>query len=431
MCIRDSTNTGLSTTLVNTDGDAEPDYRDTDSDGDGTNDIAENGSFLNSLSGSDNDGDGLDDNFDDVDTSGTGIFDVNDNNDTPSTSLGDGDADVNTGGDMDYRDILNGIDTDGDGITDDVDIDDDNDGILDTVECTSSPTIPGAGASAVTASLNTTNDSEVLDGINGNGARFNSTGDIMVVDLGVVVAAGTIIDIESRATTTADKEIQIQQSDASGNFTSNPLAITVATYAANGTTAFNTEYTLATNARFLKITMNVRAGGRVNVDYIAYRSHTSTSCTDDFDGDGIANSLDIDADNDGILDVVEAQTTAGYIAPSGTVGTNGLYDVFETSADSGTPSFTPEMTVNDGNPDYLDIDTDDDGIPDNIEAQTTQGYDIPTGTFGLNGADAEYENNDTFTATGLSPLNFESTGDADFRDTDSDDDGILDIDESD
>ena len=37
----------------------------------------------------------------------------------------------------------------------------------------------------------------------------------------------------------------------------------------------------------------------------------------DTDGDGIADHLDIDKDNDGITDNVEAQTTAGYVAPSG------------------------------------------------------------------------------------------------------------------
>ena len=37
----------------------------------------------------------------------------------------------------------------------------------------------------------------------------------------------------------------------------------------------------------------------------------------DTDSDGIFNHLDLDSDNDGIPDNVEAQTTAGYIAPSG------------------------------------------------------------------------------------------------------------------
>lgn len=47
----------------------------------------------------------------------------------------------------------------------------------------------------------------------------------------------------------------------------------------------------------------------------------------DFDGDGIPNHLDLDSDNDGILDNIEFQTTSGYTAPSGSVGTNGYYDI--------------------------------------------------------------------------------------------------------
>lgn len=37
----------------------------------------------------------------------------------------------------------------------------------------------------------------------------------------------------------------------------------------------------------------------------------------DTDGDGLINCFDLDSDNDGIPDNVEAQTTTGYIAPSG------------------------------------------------------------------------------------------------------------------
>ena len=62
----------------------------------------------------------------------------------------------------------------------------------------------------------------------------------------------------------------------------------------------------------------------------------------DSDGDGVANSFDLDSDNDGITDNVEAQSTEGYVAPSGVGGTNdfrdidndGLDDVYDSSDDS-------------------------------------------------------------------------------------------------
>nr|WP_284699649.1 DUF4347 domain-containing protein [Sphingomonas lycopersici] len=52
------------------------------------------------------------------------------------------------------------------------------------------------------------------------------------------------------------------------------------------------------------------------------------------DGDGIESRLDLDSDNDGITDNVEAQKTKGYIAPSGTdADRNGLDDIYQSSTE--------------------------------------------------------------------------------------------------
>jgi len=103
----------------------------------------------------------------------------------------------------------------------------------------------------------------------------------------------------------------------------------------------------------------------------------------DTDGDGIANHLDIDSDNDGIPDNIEAQTTTGYIAPSGIgsamVDTNGdgLDDVYDTppngdTGETGSLGLTPvnsddDATTSDTTPDYLDTDSDNDGRNDTLE----------------------------------------------------------------
>jgi len=80
----------------------------------------------------------------------------------------------------------------------------------------------------------------------------------------------------------------------------------------------------------------------------------------DIDGDGIINSLDIDSDNDGITDSVEAQLSQSYKAPSGTVDANGIDIVYGTG-------LIAVDTDGDGTADYKDSDSDNDGRLDIIE----------------------------------------------------------------
>ncbi|HID44898.1 MAG TPA: hypothetical protein EYP34_04000, partial [Chromatiaceae bacterium] len=75
------------------------------------------------------------------------------------------------------------------------------------------------------------------------------------------------------------------------------------------------------------------------------------------DGDGVTDQLDLDADNDGIPDAVEAQPTATYTAP-----TNNTL-------------FIPVDTDNDGTSDYLDTDSDNDAKLDSAESGLTPGAD--------------------------------------------------------
>ncbi|MGB5555342.1 MAG: gliding motility-associated C-terminal domain-containing protein [Flavobacteriaceae bacterium] len=142
----------------------------------------------------------------------------------------------------------------------------------------------------------------------------------------------------------------------------------------------------------------------------------------DTDGDTIPNYLDIDSDNDGILDNYEAQRLANYIAPSGIdANGNGLDDAYEFSTGFG---LTPIDTDRGGIPDYLDIDSDIDGIRDNIEGQPYVGYVPPSGIDANgNGLDDAYEGTFGF---GINPINTDGDLYPDFRDFDSDGDGIKD-----
>lgn len=152
----------------------------------------------------------------------------------------------------------------------------------------------------------------------------------------------------------------------------------------------------------------------------------STDPTDS-DGDGIPDYLDIDSDNDGIPDNIEAQTTKGYIRPSGTDANNmGLDDAY---GQNGNLGLFPVDTDGDGMPDYLDEDSDDDGVPDYIEGHDHNHDGVPDVVFigsdkNKNGLDDGFER----TAALQDPINglpdTDRDEEADFRDPDDDGDGI-------
>ena len=90
----------------------------------------------------------------------------------------------------------------------------------------------------------------------------------------------------------------------------------------------------------------------------------------DNDSDGIASHVDLDADNDGIYDAVEAGHNQAHTngVVNGTYGANGLVDVVETAAESGTINYTIDNVDGTDPPDFLDTDSDDDGCGDANEA---------------------------------------------------------------
>ncbi|MBC5838127.1 gliding motility-associated C-terminal domain-containing protein [Flavobacterium sp. F-392] len=159
----------------------------------------------------------------------------------------------------------------------------------------------------------------------------------------------------------------------------------------------------------------------------------------DSDGDGIPNSLDIDADNDGIPDNVEGQPTNTYKAPSGIdANRNGLDDSYETATSIG---IVPENTDGTDNPDYLDDDSDNDGITDTIEAFDKNHDGIPD--LFASGNDADHDGlddsfegantrdgfvvNDELKNGSIDTNNTDKKDQPDYRDTDDDNDGVFTI----
>jgi hypothetical protein len=155
----------------------------------------------------------------------------------------------------------------------------------------------------------------------------------------------------------------------------------------------------------------------------------------DSDGDEIPDGYDLDSDNDGILDLIEARWDAATIASLDPVsigsvdlrkpvGSNGIPDDIESSADSGVLSQELFDTDSDGLPDYLDIDSDGDGIYDLVEAG---GVDTD-GDGRIDGfVDKDKKGvDDAVQASALPRFDTDGDGKPDYMDTDSDNDGILD-----
>jgi uncharacterized repeat protein (TIGR01451 family) len=453
--------------VADTDGDGTPDFRDLDSDNDGINDVIEGGELdadgngmidgtpnpvTGQVPGSDNavpntDGTGLPDYRDldsdgdgtsDIDESGQGYLDGDNDGDIDDTTDGDGDGipDVADGNDGVFGDAK---DSDNDGIPDATDIDDDNDGILDTVEGPPGTDTDGDG---VPDSLDLDSDN---DGINDlvesglNSAELNALdadGDGRI-DYTVPVGANGLADAIETA---PDSGLPDYDNNGSGP---DPVADT------DGDGVPNFRDLDSDNDGITDVIEGggTDADGNGRIDGIPnpYTGQVpgADNAVPDTDGDGAPDYLDLDSDNDGINDLVESGLNStelnaldadgdGRIDNTAPVGTNGLADAIETAPDSGSPDYDnsgsgPDAvadTDGDGRYDFRDLDSDNDGINDVLE-----GGEIDANGDGLiDGA----PNPVTGQVPGADNVVPDADGDgtADYRDLDSDADGIPDIEEA-
>ncbi|MBT8449084.1 MAG: hypothetical protein KJO69_05315, partial [Gammaproteobacteria bacterium] len=305
--------------------------------------------------------------------------------------------------DYDWRDnsddscdssISNTTDTDGDGVTDICDLDDDYGGILDVNETSFCLATIQAIASVVQAESDTnsavTDYALINDGLvtADQGVVMNSTSHHMVLDLGQVYEAGSIITLDIWGNSFSTRTV-VNSETPTGVYLpaggTNPVTTQVNI---DGSDQYT--YTLQNATQYIQIDMTVRAGGRT--EWV--EATITTSCLkDDTDNDGIVDSLDLDSDNDGIPDNVEAQTTAGYIAPNADDAATYLTNNGVNSAYLG--GLTPVNTDGTDNPDYADTDTDNDGLSDAEE----NGFVPLSGTVGTNGLDnnTDVESADSYT----------------------------------
>lgn len=411
-------------TVVDTDGDGVPDFRDIDSDGDGINDLIEAG-------GGDADNDGRIDNFNDADGKGVDDFvqanalpvfdtdgdltpdyrDTDSDNDTIPDSVERGPipnipADTDGDGAFDYReqdsdgDTLpdnveaggnpsTPVDTDGDGTPDFQDLDSDNDTVPDNMEQPAAPTGPASSdmdGDGIDNSVDIDDDNDgILDVDEGTGdADFDG------------VANQYDLDSDN------DGLFDIQEANL----------------------ALSHSITLDADGNGIIDGNNFGANGFADVLETAPESGLSVYLIADADLDGVADFLDIDSDNDSIYDAEESKHPDNNV--DGRIDFNG--SVTQSGVVAGVAGGPYLDTDKDGVVDFRDVDSDNDGLVDLVEAG---GSDLD-GNGRIDGfADGNGDGADD--AQAQSPVITPDTdGDRirDFRDLDSDNDGLSDLLES-
>lgn len=151
----------------------------------------------------------------------------------------------------------------------------------------------------------------------------------------------------------------------------------------------------------------------------------ATCVPKDTDGDGIPDTLDLDSDNDGIPDNIEAQGQNFIPFTSDDLNNDGISDAYGLG-------LTPTDTDGDGVPDYLDLDSDNDGIYDLNEsgsnAPDADFNGVIDGTnFGTNGLFSSLENNPNSGVLNYTIADTNANGIANYISLDSDGDLCNDV----
>jgi len=178
----------------------------------------------------------------------------------------------------------------------------------------------------------------------------------------------------------------------------------------------------------LDSTVRVGENGLANVVETPVESSTSLIGKADLDGDGIPNHQDLDVDNDGIPDVLEAGSSDELF--------DGRLDVFvDVNGDGladqlGTMPIEPRDSDQNGIEDFRDLDADGDGLSDRAESFGTDADANGDGQVdnlvdtNMDGLHDDYQN------LAISLPDTDEDGLPDFRDTDSNGDGVTDTEEA-
>ena len=287
------------------------------------------------------------------------------------------------------------IDSDGDGIVDVNDYDDDNDGLLDRDEtCSSSTgafTEGSADAGTRTAGFSHTNTSYVeLD--------FDYIDNSFQLTVNGISVYPSVIELQSDDIGAGETLFRFASDNANINSSwvsnSNGLPRIRVTVDENGYvqiygTRTNTstvlERMVPQNGELANViswvsgatnTFEVINQQGAGVESMQGELYTAALC--DTDGDGVLDKFDLDSDNDGVYDAVEAghnePHTDGVV--DGLVGTDGIPDSVQGNPNNQTTNYIIADSDNDGSKDSIEVDSDDDGCVDTDEAYGVSGTDV-------------------------------------------------------
>jgi len=306
------------------------------------------------------------------------------------------------------------LDTDADGVADGLDTDSDNDGINDSIEAgfpasqlNPNGTLNGPfGANGLADALETVSDSGVL-----NYTPRDTNGDL-VADFRSTDSDGDgLLDGTEKGISgipvdsDGDGNADYLDLDSDGDGISDSIE-------SNATGLF-----IDTDGDLTPDVLDLDADGDGLPDAIETSS--------DRDSDGAGNWRDLDSDSDKIADAVEgaldldADQSGNFLDLDS--DNDGISDQVETNGNGTLVDTNSDLT-----PDYVDLDSDSDGIPDGVETSADRDVD---GQGNWRDIDADGDGIPDATergADGTQPLNTDGDAEADFLDLDSDNDGLAD-----